>query len=106
MGYIYKSILPLRIRSFFKVELHAMSFFSDKSLNVRGIGLQMKGLGILRGSVSMEEAMSLLEGTSQQSTIWSIVYHIEIGEVHIAIGREFGVSFFPILNKFLISSGR
>lgn len=74
-----------------------MSFFSDKSLNVRGIGLQMKGLVIMRGSVSMEEVMSLLEGTSQPSTIWSIVYHIEIGEVHIAIGREFGVSFFSNL---------
>ena len=41
------------------------------------------------GQVSMGEAMSILEGASQGSTIWSIVYNVETGEVNVAMGGEY-----------------
>jgi hypothetical protein len=47
------------------------------------------GLNDADGSVSMEGAMSLLEGASQSSTIWSCVYNMETGEVHVAMGGEY-----------------
>jgi hypothetical protein len=47
------------------------------------------GLSGARGRVSMEDAMSILEGSSQASTIWSIVYNMETGEINIAMGGEF-----------------
>ena len=48
------------------------------------------GLKDSGGRVSMEEAMSILEEASQASTIWSIVYNMETGEIHIAMGSEYG----------------
>ncbi len=41
------------------------------------------------GSIGMAEAMSLLEGSSQPSTIWSCVYNLETGEILIAMGRKY-----------------
>ena len=42
-----------------------------------------------RGRASMADAMSILEGASQASTIWSIVYNMETGEINIAMGGKF-----------------
>ncbi len=42
------------------------------------------------GSVSVEEALDLLEGSSQSSTIWSIVYNLDTGEIRIVMGRKYG----------------
>ena len=47
------------------------------------------GLREAGGAVSMEEAMDLLEGSSQQSTIWSTVYNLETGELRVAMGRSY-----------------
>lgn len=47
------------------------------------------GLSDADGCVSMEGAMSLLEGASLSSTIWSCVYNVETGEVHVAMGGEY-----------------
>ena len=46
-------------------------------------------LSDVRGSVSTEEAMNILKGSSQTSTVWSIVYNMETGEIHIAVGGDF-----------------
>jgi hypothetical protein len=48
------------------------------------------GLSDARGRVSKEDAMNILEGSSQASTIWSIVYNMETGEINIAMGGEYG----------------
>ena len=47
------------------------------------------GLSEAGGHVSMDEAMFLLAGSSQSSTIWSTVYNMETGEICIAMGRDF-----------------
>ncbi len=47
------------------------------------------GLRDSKGSVRMAEAMDLLEGSSQPSTIWSCVYNLETGEILIAMGRKY-----------------
>jgi hypothetical protein len=47
------------------------------------------GLSSAEGRVSMAEAMELLEGSSQTSTIWSTVYNLETGEVNIVMGRNY-----------------
>lgn len=47
------------------------------------------GLMSTNGSVGMAEAMGLLEGSSQPSTIWSGVYNLETGDVLIAMGRKY-----------------
>ena len=41
------------------------------------------------GQVSMSEAMSFLEVACQESTIWSIVYNMETGEINVAMGGEY-----------------
>jgi hypothetical protein len=41
------------------------------------------------GQVLMGEAMSVLEGACQGSTIWSIVYNMETGEINVAMGGEY-----------------
>lgn len=48
------------------------------------------GLCEANGSVFLEEAMDLLEGSSQSSTIWSIAYNLDTGEICIAMGRKYG----------------
>lgn len=47
------------------------------------------GLSDADGRVSMEGAMILLEEASLSSTIWSCVYNMETGEVHVAMGGEY-----------------
>ncbi len=48
------------------------------------------GLSEAGGCVSLEETMDLLEGSSQSSTIWSIVYNLDTGEIRIVMGRKYG----------------
>jgi hypothetical protein len=47
------------------------------------------GLSSSEGRVSTAEAMELLEGSSQTSTIWSTVYNLETGEVDIVMGGNY-----------------
>jgi hypothetical protein len=47
------------------------------------------GLSTAEGRVSMAEAMELLEGSSQTSTIWSTVYNLETGEINIVMGGNY-----------------
>jgi choloylglycine hydrolase len=49
-----------------------------------------EGLSEAQGTVSVDEAMALLRGASQGSTIWSAVYSPATGEVHVAVGRGYG----------------
>ncbi len=41
------------------------------------------------GQLDAPSAMSLLEDTSQSSTRWSAVYHMESGEMDLVMGRDF-----------------
>ena len=41
------------------------------------------------GDMSIDNAFSLLDASSQSSTIWSVVYDIEDLIVHVAMGREY-----------------
>jgi len=49
------------------------------------------GLSSAGGRVSVEGAMELLEGSSQSSTIWSTVYDMKTGEVHIVMGGNYAL---------------
>ena len=42
------------------------------------------------GSMSMPEAMGLLERVSQSHTMWSVVYGLKSGDVSVAVGRDYG----------------
>ena len=48
-----------------------------------------EGLFEAQGTVSPDEAMTLLRGSSQSSTIWSVVYSPATGEVHVVMGRGY-----------------
>jgi Linear amide C-N hydrolases, choloylglycine hydrolase family len=41
------------------------------------------------GRLNTSSAMSLLEETSQGSTRWSVVYHMESGQIDLAMGRNY-----------------
>ena len=43
-----------------------------------------------KGSISPAEAMNLLENVSQDSTMWSVVYGMETGDIQIALDRNYG----------------
>jgi predicted choloylglycine hydrolase len=49
-----------------------------------------EGLAEAQGTVSLDEAMTLLRGASQGNTIWSAVYSPATDEVHVAVGRGYG----------------
>jgi len=44
----------------------------------------------LDGSLSAEQAMALLKGVSQSSTIWSLVYNLSTGDIQVAMNRNYG----------------
>jgi len=44
----------------------------------------------MQGQVSQEEAMALLEAVSQPSTIWSVVYDMESGQIAVVMGHDYG----------------
>lgn len=48
-----------------------------------------KSLAESQGSKSAAEAMSLLKGTSQDNTVWSVVYHLDTGQVDLALGKNY-----------------
>jgi len=52
--------------------------------------LVQRGLSEAEGVVTLEEAMGLLQGSSQDGTIWSTVYDPVKLEVHVAMGRGYG----------------
>jgi len=43
-----------------------------------------------QGRVSQEEAMALLADVSQPSTMWSVVYDMESGQIAVATGHNYG----------------
>ena len=49
-----------------------------------------EGLAEAQGTVSPDEAMTLLRGASQGNTIWSVVYSQATGEARVAVGRRYG----------------
>ena len=42
-----------------------------------------------QGKASQNEAMNLLQATSQDHTVWSVVYNLSSGEVRLAMGKEY-----------------
>jgi hypothetical protein len=46
-------------------------------------------LNEMKGKLTAQEAMSLLEAVSQENTQWSIVYGMNTGEVHVAMDRKY-----------------
>jgi predicted choloylglycine hydrolase len=54
------------------------------------------------GQISLEKSMSLLQDVSQDNTIWSVVYNMTSGEIHVVMGRayehtlEFKLELIPI----------
>jgi predicted choloylglycine hydrolase len=41
------------------------------------------------GYLSQDAAMSLLQGVSQDSTVWSVVYNLSTGTIQVAMGRDY-----------------
>jgi predicted choloylglycine hydrolase len=48
-----------------------------------------ESLGEAQGDMSQDEAMSLLQNTSQDGTVWSIVYNLSKGQIRLVMGREY-----------------
>ncbi len=46
-------------------------------------------LGKTEGHISQDEAMSLLQGASQDGTVWSVVYNLSTGTIQVAMGRDY-----------------
>jgi len=46
-------------------------------------------LGKTKGRLSQDEAMSLLQGVSQESTTWSAVYNLSTGDIQVAMGKDY-----------------
>ncbi len=41
------------------------------------------------GHVTQDEAMSLLQSTKLSNTVWSIVYNLSTGTIHVAMGKDY-----------------
>ena len=48
-----------------------------------------KSLGDSAGGKSVDEAMSLLQSTSQDHTMWSVVYNLTTGQISLALGKDY-----------------
>jgi predicted choloylglycine hydrolase len=48
-----------------------------------------QALAEAQGSISQDEAMSLLKDTSQDTTVWSVVYNLGTGQIHLVMGRNY-----------------
>ncbi|MHC4751039.1 MAG: carcinine hydrolase/isopenicillin-N N-acyltransferase family protein [Planctomycetota bacterium] len=48
-----------------------------------------ESLGEAQGNISADEAMVLLQDTSQGSTVWSIVYNLSTGQIRLAMGKDY-----------------
>jgi Linear amide C-N hydrolases, choloylglycine hydrolase family len=46
-------------------------------------------LGAAQGIASEEAAMGLLEAVKQDHTVWSVVYDLSSGQIHLAMGRDY-----------------
>ena len=42
-----------------------------------------------QGSISQDKAMHLLKDTSQGSTVWSVVYNLKSGQIHLVMGKNY-----------------
>jgi predicted choloylglycine hydrolase len=42
-----------------------------------------------QGSISQDKAMHLLKDTSQNNTVWSVVYNLKSGQIHLAMGKNY-----------------
>lgn len=42
-----------------------------------------------QGKASQDEAMNLLQATSRDHTVWSVVYNLSSGEIRLAMGKNF-----------------
>ena len=49
-----------------------------------------KRLAAVQGNLRPDEAMRLLQDVSQDSTQWSVVYNISLGDIHVVMGRNYG----------------
>ena len=41
------------------------------------------------GNISQEKAMSLLKDTAQDTTVWSVVYNLKTGQIHLVMGKNY-----------------
>jgi hypothetical protein len=48
-----------------------------------------RSLAESQGSKSAAEAMSLLQSTSQDHTMWSVVYNLCTGQISLALGKNY-----------------
>ena len=46
-------------------------------------------LGDSQGETSADEAMSILQNTSQDNTMWSVVYNLTTGQISLALGKDY-----------------
>jgi hypothetical protein len=42
-----------------------------------------------QGNITNEQAMDILQGTSQDITTWSIVYNLSTGGINLAMGKNY-----------------
>lgn len=42
-----------------------------------------------KGDITENQAMSILQGTSQDTTTWSIVYNLSTGRIRLALGKDY-----------------
>ncbi len=52
-------------------------------------GLASEYLSKAGGRLTQDEAMSLLQGASQDGTVWSVVYNLNTGTIQVAMGRDY-----------------
>jgi len=48
-----------------------------------------KALAETQGNISQDKAMQLLKSTSQNHTVWSVVYNLETGQIHLVMGKNY-----------------
>jgi predicted choloylglycine hydrolase len=42
-----------------------------------------------QGDITNDQAMNILQGTSQESTTWSVVYNMSTGSINLAMGKDY-----------------
>ena len=52
-----------------------------------------EALSETQGKTSQSEAMNLLQVTAQDHTVWSVVYNLSSGEIHLAMGKDYNKVF-------------
>lgn len=48
-----------------------------------------RSLGDSQGGTSADGAMFLLKNTSQENTMWSVIYNLSTGQISLALGRDY-----------------